>query len=283
MGAALHLKRAMCFSAVVCCLGACTGKRVRLGEAPLGFDSGVVSMSEPELAATSSPDLTSTTVGDAPSFRGSSNESSTELAATSDGGAPCTSSGIASNEVVWIGDSWFTIPGSQRTRVEELAQAAGKLSAEESYESRAEAASDLAAVVEQYEAARAASPRRVLIMDGGTWDTIVSNGSAASVARVIVEFNDFLTQLGAEGSVEHLIYMLVPELPQVPGVAELRPGLVEACTNSVVPCHFLDLQPLWEGHPEYTSMPDGIQASAQGALVIAEQIWSIMQRECIAQ
>jgi hypothetical protein len=243
---------AVSLSAMLCCLGACTGKRIRLGEAPLGFDSGVPSPSEPE-------------------------------SDSSDATTSCTSSGIAANEVVWIGDSWFTIPGSQRTRVEELARAAGKLGEAESYESHAEAASDLAAIIQQYEAAKAVALPRVLIMDGGTWDTILSNGSAASVARVIVEFNDFLAQLTTEGSVQHVVYMLVPELPQIPGVAELRPGLVEACSNSVVPCHFLDLQPLWDGHPEYTSMPDGIQASAQGATVIADRIWSVMQRECVAQ
>jgi hypothetical protein len=47
-----------------------------------------------------------------------------------------------------------------------------------------------------------------------------------------------------------------------------------------VPCHFLDLQPRWAGHPEYS---DGIQASSAGASVIADSIWSIMQDECIAQ
>jgi hypothetical protein len=200
-----------------------------------------------------------------------------------DGGTPCTSPAVAAEQVLWIGDSWFTIPGNQRTHVEELGRAAGALGADEVYESRAEAASNFAAVVQQYDTAKADTTPRVLIMDGGTWDTILTNGSPSTVARVIVDFSDFLERVAVEGFVHHVIYMLVPELPMIPGVAELRPGLSEVCSNSNVPCHFLDLQPLWEGHPEYTSMPDGIQASAQGATVIAEQIWSIMRRECIVQ
>jgi hypothetical protein len=36
------------------------------------------------------------------------------------------------------------------------------------------------------------------------------------------------------------------------------------------------------GHPEYTD-GSGIQASEAGATVIAEEIWRIMQDNCIAQ
>jgi hypothetical protein len=74
----------------------------------------------------------------------------------------------------------------------------------------------------------------------------------------------------------------MPELPTIPGVATMRPLFEQACAESVVPCHFLDLQPLWLGHPEYTA-PDGIQSSEAGARVIADSIWAIMQDNCIAQ
>jgi hypothetical protein len=53
------------------------------------------------------------------------------------------------------------------------------------------------------------------------------------------------------------------------------------CAGSTVPCHFLDFQRLWNGHPEYTAS-DGIQASVAGATVIADNIWAIMQEYCIA-
>lgn len=261
---ALHLEHIWWLGLAVCGAVACSGKRIRLGDAPL------------ELRTDASAPLES-------SQSSATAEVEASTSGVEDAGPTCARGDVAPDEVVWIGDSWFTIPGIQRTRVEELARQAGALGESESYESRAAAASDLTAIVQQYEAAKAGNPPRVLIMDGGTWDTIVTNGSPTTVARVVVDFSAFLERVATDGSVQHIIYMLVPELPQIPGVAALRPGLTEACANSIVPCHFLDLQPLWVGHPEYTSMPDGIQASAEGASVIADRIWAIMQRECIAQ
>jgi hypothetical protein len=60
---------------------------------------------------------------------------------------------------------------------------------------------------------------------------------------------------------------------------------VDADTDTdtqTVPCYFIDLQPLWEGHPEYTAA-DTINPSAEGAEVIAQSIWNVMQQNCIAQ
>ena len=51
---------------------------------------------------------------------------------------------------------------------------------------------------------------------------------------------------------------------------------------STVPCHFIDLQPLWSGHPEYTD-GSGILPTDAGAGVLADAIWSVMQQDCIAQ
>jgi hypothetical protein len=96
-------------------------------------------------------------------------------------------------------------------------------------------------------------------------------------------FGQFLTQVAADGTVEHIIYFLVPELPNIPGVAALRPLLQQACGASMVPCHFIDLQPLWSGHPEYTTTGPIPVPTEEGAIVIADAIWSVMQQSCIAQ
>ena len=86
----------------------------------------------------------------------------------------------------------------------------------------------------------------------------------------------------SDGTVRNIIYFLQPELPAIVGVAALRPQLRQACSDSAVPCYFIDLQPLWVGHPEYTA-GDGIQASTAGATVIADQIWATLRQHCIAQ
>jgi hypothetical protein len=110
----------------------------------------------------------------------------------------------------------------------------------------------------------------------------MAGGSAASVTAVASEFEQFLTKVASDGTVEHVVYFLMPELPMISGVAELRPLLRAACSASTVPCHFLDLQPFWEGNPGYTD-GSGFQASVAGATVIADEIWKIMQQNCIAQ
>jgi hypothetical protein len=194
-------------------------------------------------------------------------------------GAACVSGSTEADEVLWIGDSWITLPGTQLSRLRELAQLAGAIGPNESYATRAIAAASIADVVDQYEAQQASgTPVKVLLMNGGTWDTL--NG--ASVASVMVTFEQFLSKVASDGSVEHIVYFLQPELPTIAGVAELRPLLRTACEGSAVPCHFLDLNPIWQGHAEYTG-PSGIQASEAGGVAIAEAIWDVMQNHCIAQ
>lgn len=199
----------------------------------------------------------------------------------------CERGQIAANEVLWIGDTWIDYPGNQTQRVRDLARAAGSLGPDEDYRSAATAAVSLSQIIDQFRSAPA-PPVRVLLMDGGTWETLNSSGSPDVIAGVLATFERFLADLATEGVVEHVVYMLVPELPPIFGVAELRPGLMAACEASTVPCHFLDLQPFWaataddQGRSEYTDS-SGIQASELGANLIGEQIWSIMQENCIAQ
>jgi hypothetical protein len=190
---------------------------------------------------------------------------------------------VDADEVVWIGDTWITMPGQQHAVVEELARQAGAIGQDEEYIVLAEPFASMAAVAKQYEDRQAGATKvKVVIMDGGTFETINGMGSQASVRAAVTNFREFLTDVANDGTVEHIVYFLVPELPAILGVAALRPELQESCAESTVPCHFLDLQPLWANHPEYTDA-SGIQASEAGARVIANQIWEIMQDNCIAQ
>jgi hypothetical protein len=198
-------------------------------------------------------------------------------------GVACERGRISGAEVLWIGDTWITIPGLQYRRVEELARAAGALGASDEYAVLAAPATRLTDIRAQYEARQAGTtPPKVVIMNGGTWDTIIDNGSDASVAGVIDTFEQFLAGVASDGTVEHIVYFLQPELPAIPRVASLRPELRSLCGSSTVPCYFIDLQALWAGHPEYTA-PDGIQASDAGARTIADAIWEVMVENCIAQ
>jgi hypothetical protein len=186
-------------------------------------------------------------------------------------------------EVLWIGDTWITIPGTQHTRVAEYARNSGALGSNENYWIEAGPVG-IAEIRKQYESRESGAIKvKVLIMNGGTWDTILANGSDASVAEVIAAFEQLLDRVASDGTVDHIVYFLQPELPTIPGVAKLRPGLTRLCEMSAVPCYFIDLEPLWDGNEQAYTADNGIQASEAGARVIADAIWQVMQDNCIAQ
>jgi hypothetical protein len=199
-----------------------------------------------------------------------------------DGGG-CAHAQVNASEVLWIGDSWVLVPGNQHTDVRDLARASGAIGPNDDYTIGAVAAATMAQVAGQYAAQEAtATKAKILIMDGGTWDTITANGSAASVSSSAAGFSQFLSTVAADGTVTHIVYYLMPELPTIPGVAALRPLLEQSCAQSAVRCHFLDLQPIWAGHPEYIGT-DGLLPSNAGGTVLANAIWAIMQTNCIGQ
>ena len=186
--------------------------------------------------------------------------------------------------MLWIGDSWILVTGSEHTRVRDLARAAGAIGPNDDYIVRAVAASSMAAIANQYAMQEAMSPKvKVVIMDGGTWDTVVANGSDASVTSAAATFGQFLTQVANDGTAEHIIYFMPPPLPAIPGVAALSPLVQQACGASSVPCHYLDLTQLWSVHPEYTDANLGFLPTDEGSKAVADEIWAVMQHDCIAQ
>ena len=198
-------------------------------------------------------------------------------------GADCVRGQVKANEVLWIGDSWILNPGNQRTRLRDLARVAETIGPNEDYVSAAAAGAYMSNIAKQYDDREAGAIKvKVLLMDGGTWDTIMSGASDAIVSGVVSTFERHLAKVYDDGTVQHIVYFLCPELANITGVAALRPPLQEACALSKVPCHFLDLQDLWVNHPEYTASGDFFPSEA-GASALAEKIWRTMQDNCIAQ
>jgi hypothetical protein len=198
-------------------------------------------------------------------------------------GATCPMGQVSANEVVWIGDSWITVPGNQHTRVRDLARAAGAIGPTDDYVDLATPGAFMSAIAGQYTTQESGAVKvKVLIMDGGGFDLILGNGSAATVTSVVDAFTQHLKNVANDGTVEQIIYFLVPQLPSTPGVAAVQPQMQAACAQSTVPCYFLDLNPIWQGHPEYTAS-NGVLASDAGGEAIGDAIWSIMQKNCVAQ
>ncbi|HTQ07078.1 MAG TPA: hypothetical protein VMI54_24645 [Polyangiaceae bacterium] len=210
-------------------------------------------------------------------------------AAGAAGAETCPHENVPGGAIVWIGDSWITIPGSQFSLVEDRARMIGALGTNDDYVNLAAPALPMANIAKQYDMRESGATKvKVLIMDGGTWDPIaarLANGSVSvedAANNAVAEFQQFLAKVASDGTVEDVVYFLVPPLPSIPEVDNMREPLQQACAQSTVPCYFIDLKDAWANHPEYTDA-SGIQASASGAPVIAGLIWQTMQNNCIAQ
>ena len=265
----------------LCLILSCGGQRIRLGD-------GVGEAG----AATAAGGMT----GNHGGAGGSSGHGGAEAIAGSgsggDGGSSgeiCSRGQVAPDEVLWIGDSWILEPGTQRTTVKDLAFAAGTIAANEQYPSSAAPGASMAMIAQQYDTRERGAPKvKVLLMDGGTWDTIAAQMMGASIAaagdQAVADFQQLLSKVAVDGTVEHIVYVLVPELMNIPGVAEIRPRLTQACADSLVPCHFIDLQEVWEqGDPATYTASNGFLPTAAGGVAIGHAIWATMQAHCIAQ
>jgi|SRR6185437_726761 hypothetical protein len=217
------------------------------------------------------------------------------LGGSADSGAPCAHAQVPANEVLWIGDSWQLVPsgGEAHTDVRNLARAAGAIGPNDDYTIAATAAAPMippatgggpTPVPTQYTLQEATATKvKVLIMDGGTWDTITNGTATATIDGVASTFTQLLSTVATDGTVTAVIYFLVPELSNVPGVATLHPLLQQACTKSTVPCYFIDLQPIWSGHSDYSTATAPPVPTSAGATAMADAIWATMQTYCVAQ
>ena len=117
--------------------------------------------------------------------------------ATSDGATSCTThAAVAADEVLWIGDSWMG-PGVQETAVLDHARLIGAIGPNDDYTVTAMPGARMSDIASQYYMQEAISTKfKVLIMDGGTIDTIAAQGSDASVAAVVtMQANTFTPSL----------------------------------------------------------------------------------------
>ncbi|MDD9939978.1 MAG: SGNH/GDSL hydrolase family protein [Myxococcales bacterium] len=119
------------------------------------------------------------------------------------------------------------------------------------------------------------------------------------VAKALEAAEQMLTtgvsQLEAETvDVVYFFYPNVPEGTLVGGaypnaILEYSAPMVKDFCDSTyersegkVMCHFVDLRPVFEGHPEYFA-PADIHPNNEGSAAMAQAIWQTMQDNCLAQ
>jgi hypothetical protein len=190
----------------------------------------------------------------------------------------CERGQVAADEVLIIGDSYFPSAGS--AIVNELRRLSGA-----NYRDRSVGGAKMAAIVNQYDTAPAPQPK-VLIMDGGGNDILQNPGCSPGCAehvQAVDQAREFFQRVQTEG-VEHIVFIFYYDMPIMKaGLDWMRPEMAAVCEQSPVPCHFVDNQPLFAGMDASTYTTDGIHPTAAAAELIAQQTWSIMQRDCVAQ
>jgi len=207
----------------------------------------------------------------------------------------CNRGTVPANQVLFIGDSFFATTHQITAYLESLARDAGAVSVGERYRDRSSLLANALAVggnglAEQYASGVSESEVKVVIMDGGGADVLLgscdsANASCAVITNAAAAAQSLFAKMATDG-VEQVVYVFYPD----PGDANvkakidaLRPLIQSACENAPLPCHWLDLRPVFAGHYDEYVQADQLNPTDNGARASAEAIWATMQQYCIAQ
>lgn len=206
----------------------------------------------------------------------------------------CGPSNVAAQDVLVLGDVQIEL-SIYVDQLEQRMTDAGSLSAGEHYRNNAQAVSSLLATGPlsfdaQYTSARADGVPRVIIMDGGATDVL--NGNCAGMltpecpaASAAIRGAEKLFARFADDGVEQLVYFFYGDPIDNPslkdGIDLMRPLLENACGRSPLPCHWLDLRPVFEDHPEFVG-GDGFVFTDAGATAAAAATFELLQDRCVA-
>lgn len=171
-------------------------------------------------------------------------------------------------------------------------------------------------IPDQFEnALKADSGIRVVVMDGGGNDILVpaatwvggsecknrADSPNVPVCQQIVQATfdreRKLMDRMADAGIRDVVFFFYPTVPNgtVLGgsnpnaiAAWARPQVKAGCdeayerTGRRLRCHFVDLVPVFQGHPEYFTTAD-IHPNTSGSAQMAKAVWSTMTSDCVAQ
>ncbi len=170
-------------------------------------------------------------------------------------------------------------------------------------------------IPDQFEQAVFADPDiTTVVMDGGGNDILIPNAflgggdcknstmaatmpACQNIVQMAIDRAITLMNRAADAGVKDVIYFFYPEVPEgtliggahprtilnyaLPLVRETCEG-AEARTSGKMKCHFIDTIPIFRGHDDWFAAAD-IHENAMGSMAIAQEVWQVMQDNCIAQ
>jgi hypothetical protein len=207
----------------------------------------------------------------------------------------CPATQLTANQVLLIGDSFFATGHRIAAFLEELARQSGALLPGERYRDGSSLVGNTLALLgtgieEQYAAASAESPVGAVLMNGGGADLLIGSCEALTpdcplLAEAAAAAQALLARMADDG-VEHVVYAFYPDPLDAELRSEvdaLRPLIASVCEASPLPCHWVDLRPVFEGKYDSYVEADGINPTPEGAQAAAQAISEAMEQACIGR
>jgi hypothetical protein len=225
---------------------------------------------------------------------------------------PCMKS---PSQVVVLGDSY--INWISHTFPADLVRESGVTYRMYAVGAAAMATGGLSLIPPQFDQAVAADPNIIAaIMDGGGNDILVADTAqfpqgadckqlATSptipdcqkiVERAVDKAVELMDTAAAKG-VKDVVYFFYPHVPEGTLIGGAHPNAIldyalpkvkatcdgaMARTGGRLTCHFLDLIPVFDQHPDYFAFTD-IHPNSTGSQAMAKAVWAVMKNACIAQ
>lgn len=205
----------------------------------------------------------------------------------------CNPPPIAANEVLVLGDSLIELT-TFTAGLEQHAMDGGVLATDQHFRQSASALMSFMAegtfsIGAQYSTVRQEGNYRIVIMDGGETDMFdplcdtLPAYDCITVQSAVKGAQRLLQQLSQDG-VEQVVYFFYPDPLGDPELKTrldvLRPLIENACGQSPVACHWVDLRATFVGHDDYF-VQDGKMFSEAGAGAAADAVWRRLQERCL--
>jgi lysophospholipase L1-like esterase len=199
---------------------------------------------------------------------------------------------INGSEVLVIGESFIAMSHEITRDLEQLAKNAGILPSNQSFRDNAVSGTRLSGgisptIPQQYSNGIQQGPIKWVIMDGGGNDCLQGscsnppNSSCTDLQNATNAARNLLQQMANDGVIKVLYFFYPEPLGSSFGDLKARLDVLRPMIQNVVNstsnpnCYWLDLRPVWNGHPEYTS--DGIHPTSAGSQATADAIWQVIQ------
>jgi hypothetical protein len=143
----------------------------------------------------------------------------------------------------------------------------------------------------------------VLMCDTGLYPTcadcrnLQTSPTIQMCQDIVAKALDAATKIGQRAAavgIKRMVFFFYPTVPNGTPIGGAYPNAIEdyarpkakaLCDSAValgVPCTFVDMVPVFAGHPEYFAVAD-IHPNPLGSAAMAKAIWSAMQRDCVSQ